>query len=114
MPGPRELLLEFVYLDLFERTARGMLTEEDLVALELRLIADPRAGVLERHCGGVRKTRVGRRGMGRRGGARVVYLYVERRARVYLLLAFPKSQQAAMSPEERRTVRALAERIRRE
>lgn len=52
--------------------------------------------------------------MGRRGGARVVYLYVERRARVYLLLAFPKSRQAAMSPEERRTVRALAERIRRE
>ena len=44
MQGRCELLLEFVYLDLFERTAGGVLTEADLVALEWRLIADPRAG----------------------------------------------------------------------
>lgn len=109
-----EPYLEFVYLDLFERTARGVLTDEELIALEWRLVENPRSGVLERHAGGVRKIRVARRGTGRRGGARVVYLYVERTTTVYMLLVFAKSRQAAMTPEERRVVRALAERIRRE
>ena len=68
-------LLEFVYIHLFERTARGVLTEGDLIALEWRLLANPRSGVLERHAGGVRKIRVA---------------------------------------EERRLVRVLAERLRRE
>lgn len=114
MTDGQEPFLEFVYLDLFERTARGVVTEGDLIALEWRLLANPRSGVLERHAGGVRKIRVARQGMGRRGGARVVYLYAERTATVYMLMVFAKNRQAVMTPEERRLVRVLAERLRRE
>lgn len=107
-------LLEFVYLAMFERTRQGVLEEGDIERLEDALLANPRAGAVLAGTGGVRKVRAAQRGRGKRGSARVAYLYVEAQATVYLVLAFPKNVRGALTAEQTRAVRSLAEAIRRE
>jgi hypothetical protein len=61
----------------------GELTDDDMVALEKDIIANPEAGDLVRGTGGLRKIRLGQRavGRGKRGGARVLYLDLPNRSR---------------------------------
>ena len=99
--------LEFVFLPSFERTAAGVLSAEDIRVLELTLIQDPRAGAVVRGTGGVRKVRAAIEGRGKSGSARVVYLYVEVRRKIYLLLCYPKNEQGNLTPEQKRRVRQL-------
>lgn len=107
-------LLLFVLLPSFERTAAGLLTHEDVRALELTLLADPRAGAVVRDTDGVRKVRAACEGRGKSGSARVIYLYVEVRAKIYLLLAFAKNQQENLTPEQLKRIRQLVETLKAE
>ena len=105
---PRESrFLEFVRLPSFERTAEDVLSEEDIRELELILLAEPRKGKVVRDTGGVRKVRAAPEGRGKSGGARVIYLYVEAREKIYLLLCYPKNEQDDLTPEQSRRIRAL-------
>jgi len=58
--------------------------------------------------GGIRKLRLSAEGKGKRGGSRVIYFYVASRLRVYLLLAYDKSQRDDLSTAGRRYLRARA------
>ncbi len=42
------------------------------------------------------------------GGARIVYYYLDERIPLYALLAYAKSDQGDLTPDEKRTVAALA------
>lgn len=103
--------LEFVYTRLFLSSADGLLAESDFQDLEQRLVENPRAGVVERGTGGVRKLRVALSGRGRSGGARVIYLCVEKRGRVYLLLVYPKNQKASLTTAERNRLKQLTQQL---
>lgn len=111
---PEHTHLEFVYLTLFERTRRGVLSEDDMHRVEDELLENPEAGDVEDQTGGIRKirARIGRRG--KRGSARVAYLYVASRARLYFLLAFPKNLQAALTPNQKAVIRSLAAQLKKE
>ena len=99
--------VEFVFLPSFERSAAGLLSEEDIRELEQTLLREPRKGAVMRGTGGVRKVRAATEGRGQSGSTRVVYLYVEAREKIYFLLCFPKNEQANLTPEQARRVRAL-------
>lgn len=103
--------LEIVRLPSFERSAEGVIREEEVRTLEQALIGDPRAGDVLPGTGGVRKIRLARPGGGKRGGARVAYLYVEVKERIYLLLAFAKNEQANLTAQQKKRVRELVEQI---
>lgn len=75
-------LLEFVYLGLFERTRKGVLTDAEMKAVEDALLANPRGGVVIVNTGGVRKVRAAQEQRGKSGSARVVYLYVEEQSTI--------------------------------
>ena len=47
-------------------------------------------------------------GRGKRGGARVIYYYLDEAMPVYALLAYAKTAKTDMTPDERRTVSKLA------
>jgi hypothetical protein len=85
-------LYGFVRLPSYESSARWVLTEEDELALERALLANPEAGATIAGTGGVRKIRVGREahGRGKRGGARVIYDLRSSLGRIYLLFAYAK------------------------
>lgn len=106
--------IEFVYTHLFERCRHGVLSDDEMHAVEDALLDDPRAGVVLQGTGGVRKIRASVGGRGKRGGARVTYLYVEVREKIYFLLAFSKNVRSDLSPELRRAARAAAEELKRE
>jgi len=69
---------------------------------------EPEGGDVIPGTGGVRKLRWGRSGSGKRGGARVIYFYHDMDRPLYLLLAYAKAQAGDMSPDEKKTVTAIA------
>ena len=106
--------LEFVYIGVFERTRKGVLSDDEMKAVEDELLANPRAGDVMANTGGVRKVRAAQEQRGKSGSARVVYLYVEEHATVYFILAFPKNVQGNLTAEQKKQVRALVAQIRQE
>ncbi len=99
--------LLFVYTSEFDRLARDVLTDDDLRAVEERLLDNPRAGAVVAHTGGVRKLRLAFGGRGKSGSARIIYLYVEADARVYFLLFYQKNQQASLSEAGKRRLQGI-------
>jgi hypothetical protein len=81
--------------------------------VELQLLANPRSGTVVPGTGGVRKLRVAIPGHGKRGAARVIYLYVSAKDRIYFILAYAKNQKSTLSDVEKHqiaaAVRALKE-----
>lgn len=100
--------LEFVWLPTFERTAADLFVEDDRRALELALLEDPERGAVMRRTGGFRKLRFGARGKGKSGGARVIYLHIEHRETVYMVLAYGKGTKDDLTELERGELKRLA------
>ena len=101
-------LFEFVWLPVFERSARKLLDEQDRRAIEGIICEDLRAGSVVRRTGGIRKLRYAAEGRGKRGGMRIIYLLDEPCERVYLILAYAKGDQETLTKDEERTLRRLA------
>lgn len=55
----------------------------------------------------MRKIRIALPGRGKSGGARVIYYFIERRGRVYLLDIYAKNVRTALTDEEKNAVRRL-------
>lgn len=62
---------------------------------------DPQCGVVIPGGSGIRKIRVGFGGRGKRGGARVIYLFGGEDVPVFLLAAFAKNEKSDLMPAER-------------
>ena len=92
---------------MFTRQADKLFDEEQKRQLINLLAEDPRAGVLIPGTGGVRKLRYAAAGRGKRGGARVIYYFLDEDMPVYALLVYPKAAKTDLTPEDKRAVRAL-------
>ena len=105
-----ETLIEFVSTRSFEASAKRYLTEDDRRELELLLVENPRRGQVIERTGGFRKVRFARpsRSEGKSGGTRVVYYFVDRRDRIYLLLVFAKGVKENLTRAEENELRKLA------
>jgi hypothetical protein len=99
--------LEFVYTSEFDRLAQGLLTDDELRAVELQLLDNPRAGVVVAGTGGVRKLRITLPGRGKRGSARIIYLYVAADERVYFLLVYAKNVQSTLSEATKQRIQRI-------
>lgn len=93
---------------IFTRQAEKLFDEEGKRALIDYLAENPLAGDEIPGTGGVRKLRFAASGRGKRGGARVIYYYLDDTMPLYALLAYAKNMQDDMTPDERRLVSALA------
>ena len=83
--------MEFIRPPTFERAAAGLLSEMDVLELELALLADPAAGDLISSGHSLRKLRRPLPGRGKRGGARVIYYHISRQNLIYLVYVYAKS-----------------------
>ena len=61
--------------------------------------------------GGIRKMRVARSGGGKKGGARIIFLFSGQDIPVFLLTIFAKNEKANLTPKERATLIAMGKRI---
>jgi hypothetical protein len=110
----REVLFEFVWLPMFERTSKKLLTEDDRRAVERVLCHDLEAGALIRRTGGFRKLRHALEGRGKSAGARVIYLPDEACERVYMILTYAKGAKETLTREEENELRRLATELKNE
>jgi hypothetical protein len=98
----------------FTRQAEKLFSEDEKMELVSFLSVHPLAGDLIPGTGGVRKLRFAASGRGKRGGARVIYYYLDEDLPLYVLLAYPKNAKVDLSPEEKRGVAAFVDTIKAE
>ncbi|MEI7698585.1 MAG: type II toxin-antitoxin system RelE/ParE family toxin [Planctomycetia bacterium] len=101
---------EFVETSEFTATIREYLNDEDYSNLQRLLMEQPNRGVVIPGCNGLRKLRVANesRGKGKRGGCRVIYLYVPEACWFFMLDIYSKDEQENLSAAERRLLSQLA------
>ena len=85
-------MLTIIETPVFQRLARGIWSEEDLDAFKVWLAGDPLAGDVIAGSGGLRKVRWSRAGVGKRGGARVIYYNQLADGTVALLMIYTKAK----------------------
>ena len=93
------------------KSAAGIFNEAERENIVARIAADPECGELIRGTGGFRKVRVGRSGMGKRGGARVIYILRNERFPVFLVAAYSKNEKDNLTMQERNQLSRLADAI---
>jgi hypothetical protein len=91
------------YLAQIER----LLDADEQAAIVDTVSADPQSGVVIPGTGGVRKLRVAASGRGKRGGARVIYVFGGEDVPVFLLAAFAKNEKSDLSKAERNELAKL-------
>ena len=72
----------FVEVPLFTELITGLVDDEAYAEFQKELLQSPRKGNVISHSGGLRKIRMRLPGRGKRGGARVIYLYLEERVTI--------------------------------
>lgn len=92
----------------FSRQADKLFSEDEKRELIDFLAENPLAGDEIPGTGGVRKVRFAASGKGKRGGARIIYYYLDDTMPLYALLVYTKNARTDMTPEEKKAVGALA------
>ena len=85
-----------------------MIGADGIEAIAAYLIDHPNAGHVIPGAGGVRKLRWAAKGKGKRGGARVIYIYVVVAARIYLLRWYAKNVKIDLTTDDKRELRQIA------
>ena len=111
-----ESSLLFVETEAFTERVRELLDDETYRMFQNELLQNPEKGAVMPGCGGLRKVRVEApgRGKGKRGGCRVIYLFIPEVERIDLLAIYSKDQQDDLTDQQRKAMKALAERAHRE
>ncbi len=78
------------------------------------LACNPEAGTIMSGSGGLRKIRWGRRGVGKRGGVRVIYYFHDDTMPLFLLGFFSKSRKTDLTKDEQRRMTKLTKALRSE
>ncbi len=88
--------------------------DSDYATFQEDLAVHPEQGDLIRGTGGFRKARMAfpSAGIGKSGGARVIYLYVPEQKTIYLATIYGKSQKNDLTREEENALRKAADKIR--
>lgn len=102
-----------VEMETFVRQAAAVWTDLERMEFIDYIARNPTDGDLIPQSGGVRKVRWGRQGTGKRGGVRVIYYYMDLDAPLYLLLIYAKAARTDLSPDAKRAVKTLADRLKR-
>ena len=101
--------LEITVLQLpkFKAEATELIGADGIEALAVYLVDHPDAGDVIPGSGGVRKLRWAAKGKGKRGGARIIYLYVVVASRIYLMRCYAKSVKTDLTADEKKQLRQI-------
>jgi hypothetical protein len=93
------------------KVAEAIFSEAERQRIVSMVAADPECGEVMQGTGGFRKVRVGRSGMGKRGGARVVYMLRGDAFPIFLVTAYAKNEKENLTKKERNDLAKRADEI---
>ena len=93
------------------KKAEALFNEAEREGIVAMVSADPECGELIQGTGGFRKVRVGRGGLGKRGGARVIYILRNESFPIFLITAYAKNDKENLTKAERNELKAMADAI---
>jgi mRNA-degrading endonuclease RelE of RelBE toxin-antitoxin system len=90
--------------------------DQEYATFQDALMSNPERGSVIQRCGGIRKIRWRdlRRGKGKRGGLRIIYLHVAEVSRILLLDVYDKDETDDLTNDERRILAEIAIKYREE
>jgi hypothetical protein len=112
MPYNENMSAAIAYTSVYEKRVGRILRAEERNAMELHVADNPEIHPVIAGTGGVRKVRWGRQGKGKRGGARVIYLYRSTADVVYFLDIYAKAAKEDLTPADKQQLRELVNRLR--
>lgn len=96
---------------IYIKAAEAIFGSEEREAIVAMVASNPDCGDLIPGTGGFRKVRVARRGTGKRGGARVIYILRSDDFPIFLVAAYAKNQKDNLTGRERNELAKLANAI---
>lgn len=104
-----------VFIETLDFSARlkDYLTEENYREFQNLLMSQPDLGRVVSGCNGLRKIRVAdsRRGKGKRGGIRILYLHVPEVNRIYLVGVYDKGERDEINAQQKKLLVQVVQRI---
>jgi len=100
--------LTVLQLPKFKAVATELIGADGVEAVATYLSVHPDAGDVIPGAGGARKLRWVAKGKGKRGGARIIYVYVLVAARIYLVRCYAKSVKTDLTPDEKKELRQIS------
>ena len=92
----------------FKAEATKLIGAHGIEAVAVYLIDHLDAGDVIPGAGGARKLRWAAKGKGKRGGARIIYLYMMVASRIYLLRCYAKNVKADLTADEKKDLLQIA------
>ena len=100
--------MRFVEASVFTKRVVRIADDDTYRRFQAELATNPGKGQVIQGAGGLRKARMAARGKGKRGGARIVYVYVVVAECVYLLRCYAKNVKTDLTAAEKRELRQIA------
>jgi hypothetical protein len=92
----------------FKAEATELIGADGIEAVAVYPIDHPEAGVVIPGAAGARKLRWAAKGKGKRGGARIIYVYIAIAPRIYLLRCYAKNVRTDLTSDEKKELRQIA------
>ena len=99
--------MEFIETPTFTRLIAKLMDDDEYANLQRALVRRPDWGNVIPGSGGIRKLRWAGSGRGKRGGLRVIYYWQTADHQIWMLLAYPKSEQKDLSHDEIKELKRL-------
>jgi hypothetical protein len=90
---------------------KKLFSAKEREAIVSMVASDPACGDVMEGTGGFRKVRVGRDGMGKRGGARVIYILRNVSFPIFLVAVYGKNEKANLTRKERNELATMSDTI---
>jgi len=101
----------FIESKIFEKLRQKYLDDDEYYHLQDFLLTEPKAGDVIQGTGGLRKLRWALRNKGKRGGIRIIYLYITARSHIHFLTVYAKKEVSDLTAEEKKILKRIVEEI---
>ncbi len=103
--------IKLIETSIFVQQIQRLLSDEEYKTLRKYLKDNPDITPIIQGTGGARKMRWAKKGRGKSGGIRVIYLYRSRQGDIFLLLAFSKSDQENLNHNQKKMIKMLIDKL---
>lgn len=101
--------MEIIETSIFTRRMQEFFSDDEYRELQTEIIANPDIGKVIPGSGGIRKMRWRKKGIGKRGGLRILYYWFIQPKKILMLFAYQKNVQEDISKDQLKTLRKIIE-----